>query len=1389
MDRSDPMITRLLKLICCVGLGMLMGNVVFAQFQPNPLIKHYSIRDGLSQGVVNSIVEDADNMIWIATEDGLNRFDGYNFKVFKQERGESMVNSDDFIQSLYRDSNDTLWISSRSGLLKFDPSNDTFRRFSYDGKSALNDVSFITEGAGKNLWIAWYAEGLASFNKGTRNFTPYLASTSSLSSSHTVVLHEDRLGFLWIGTQNGGLNVFKVSNGQLGERIEMLSDQEHLPSGNVRTIVEDKFTNVWIGTSKGLTVYLRQQNKFYTFNDTSFEVAGKGIFSLLVDSNDNLWIGTQGSGLYQLDLRQLNTRQPGDFIFTRHTHLADNDISKKTIQCFYEDSNKNLWIGTFGDGLYMISHEKEKFAHVQTPLYNQSAMSLVSYYGICYDQEGNLWLGTDGNGLFVKEQSGKDKQHYTADGKKGSLEDNSIQAALCDSKGRLWFGTYSHGVYRYDKQRGTFVHYAFKGADPNRAGGYDIRALFEDSKHRLWIGTNRGGLCLLDEQSQSYSTPVGLPELLSSGDVRSIVEDKSGHLWLGFYGDGVHRFDPEKGKLEHYFGDQDSRGQLHNRIVYSLALDRQNDLWIGTAGGGLYQYDPSKKTLQNYTEKDGLINNTIYAILIDNNNQCWVSTNTGVSRFQPGSGRFTNYQAIDGLQEGQFNPGSGLYNYIAGYMCFGGTQGLNIFHPEQMEDHLSKPVVMITGLQLFNRPVSLGDRVGGKPILNKVISKTDEITLTHDQSVITLEFVGLDYSHTERTRYAYQMEALDEDWNYVGNQRTATYRYLKPGKYVFKVKASNENDRWSDDYASLTVVIKPPFWSTPWAYVLYFVSAALLGMLIYRVSRKQISLRKRLKIEKAQRKHDRRMAMDKLTFFTEISHEFRTPLTLIIGPLEELLSRESLNSPHVRKLRMVHRNAHKLLELINKLLDYRKIESGSVILKVREDDVVSFVGEIFSMFNDLAEKKNIRYTFQAEQEQVLLWFDRERLEMVISNIISNAFKYIGEGNEIAVTVGSHFSDKYPQGRAVIKVRDNGMGIAKKHMGSIFEWFYKGDNSIAMSSGIGLSLARKLVHLHKGEIYVESAEGRGSTFSIKIPLGKAHFNDGEVTYIAAESEESAAPAFINGHDEMGELVDGSSHRRNENVVLIIEDDAEIRGFIKEYVSDTYRVLEAENGTDGLEIAQTQHPDLIISDIMMPGIEGIEVCRQLKQNVRTSHIPVILLTARTSLQHQKEGIETGADAYMTKPFSPEILSLTISNLLKSRSSLMRFYRNLFMETTVPEPGQERNAMDEKFLHSIYDLVRANLTKTDFNINELAEVLNMSRSLVYKKVKMLTGLSPVEYVRSLRMQEAAKLLRTHQYKVFEVVYMVGFSDLKYFRKCFAKEFGVSPSDYIKQVESQNQ
>jgi signal transduction histidine kinase/ligand-binding sensor domain-containing protein/DNA-binding response OmpR family regulator len=1374
-------IMAVLALLCCSVPGV-------PQFAPQNIVKHYSMNDGLSQGVVNSIAEDSQSFIWVATDDGLNRFDAHNFKVFKYQKGATTGISGNFIQAIFKDRDGTLWVSSRSGLQKFDPNFEIFKMYtnglSLPSGPSLNDVSCITEGSSKNLWVAWYANGFGSFDKTTEKFTVYnWSSLPSLSSGQTLSLLEDSHGLLWVGTQDEGLHVFNVKNARVVDKVETLSNPANVPSQNVRCIVEDRKKNVWIGTSGGLVVYVRELNKFINFNFNTV-VKEKTILSLLSDSNENLWIGTQGSGIFRLDLRQFDAHRAENVTFTRLESLDAYDISSRAVQSFYEDSHKNIWAGTHGDGVYMISSEKQKFITFQKLINKGSTITATAFYGMCYDHEGNLWLGSDGNGLYKRSASGNTDSHFRADGRKGSITDNAIQTALCDSRGRLWFGTYAQGIFQFDKSTGIFTRYQYRDQYPKRTGPQDIRVIMEDSKHNIWAGTNRGGLCLVDPSTKTYANPEGFGHILRSGDVRSIAEDTSGNLWLGFYGDGLHKFNDSTRSLTPYFHIPAERNFIDSRIVFSLNFDDSGRLWIGTADNGLSVYDFKKDVLRNFTEEKGLANNTVYAILIDKNTG-WISTNSGLSKIETPSFTITNYTVLDGLQPGQFNPGSGLFNKNKGYMCFGGNQGLNVFYPGLIEDVAQKSKAVITGLQIFNRPVAVRDTVDGKVILEQVINRTNEIFLDYDQSVITFEFIGLNYSYPEKNNYAYKLEGLDNSWNFVGRQRSATYRYLKPGQYEFRVKVVNPGDAWDnddDDYASLDVIISPPFWRTPLAYTLYFITACLLGFIGYRIGKKQLPLRKRLKIEKAQRKHERRMAMEKLTFFTEISHEFRTPLTLIIGPIEEMISKEDSQSANARKLMMVHRNAGKLLNLINKLLDYRKIESGNVILKIRETDIIPFIQETYESFKDLADKKNIRYSFQAEVPSVKVWFDSEKLEMVLTNILSNSFKYIGSGNEIGIFVSVQLSDKYPQGRIVIRIRDNGIGIPKKHLGSVFDWFYKGDNSGLMNSGIGLSLARKLVHLHKGDIYVESIEGKGSTFSVKIPLGKDHFKPDEVTIVADEpSENNAAviPAAIDSD------VDGPVKRAIPSL-LIIEDDEEIRLFLREYFENEYKIFEAANGNDGLDMANTYHPDLIISDIMMPGKDGIEVCRILKNNMRTSHIPIILLTAKTSMMHQKQGIETGADAYITKPFSPEMLAATVNNLLQSRSQLMMFYRNLFVGNDgTSTAGNAPPSPDEVFLKTVFEQLRANLVKPDFNVAELSGMLNMSRSLVYRKIKMLTGLSPTEYIRSLRLQEAAKLLRSHQYKVFEVVYMVGFSDLKYFRQCFAKEFGVSPSEYMKSVQ----
>jgi len=1359
------------------------------QIHPQNLIKKWSVKDGLSQGVVNCITQDNQSLIWLATEDGLNRFDGYSFTIFRYNPEDPASIPDNFIQHLFKDSEGNLWVSSRKGLLLFDPYHEVFTLYKYNFKNsehyAFNDVSHISEGSKGNLWIAWYGSGFASFDKATKTFTPYTPETlPGLRGGKTVSLYEDKFGLLWVGSQDGGINVFQLANGKILKNVENLSGNAVHTTLNIHCFTEDKLGNIWIGTSSGLMIYRRQENQFYLFQDKKFAVAGLNIMSLLVDRDDNLWIGTQGAGLFQLDLRQFNTRPLSDLLFLKIKNLNDIDISKRTIQSIYQDKEENLWIGTFGDGVYFMSSSKQSFIKIQKPIYDNAAVSYVPFYGMCYDHQGALWFGTDGNGILKSDINGTTLHHYTIESTRGALQDNAILSALHDSSGDLWFGTYSHGIFKYLKNSDTFINYHYKKDERTNSGGNDVRVIHEDTNRNIWVGTNRGGLCVLNKEERTYANPRHFKGAFVDGDVRSIAEDIDGNLWIGFYGDGVHLYSPATKQYSRLFNGN-NEPQLKSDIVFTVKADRFGRIWIGTGGGGLCLYNLKDKKFQRFTEKDGLSNNTIYSILIDHRDNVWMTTNSGVSRFDPNTNRFNNYDVSDGLQEGQFNPGSALYNEVGGFMCFGGTYGLNILYPDQINGQSSKTKILLTGLSLFNKPVKVNDSTEGRPILNEVINKTKEIVLAHDQNVITFDFVGLNYSYPEKNKYAYKLDGLDETWNYVGNERTATYRYLKPGEYTFKVKVSNAENPWSSE-ASVKIAITPPFWKTNFAYALYVAAAAALAWLIFTVRRRQFNLNQRLKIAKSQRKHERELVRQKLSFFTEISHEFKTPLTLMIGPLEELLTTESNTTSTGRKLRMVSRNAHKLLNLINKLLDYRKLESGNILLKVKEENLVEFTRDIFIAFKELADHKKIQFQFHADDPDIRLWFDKEKLEMVLNNVISNSFKYIGKGNEISVSVGKENTEKYPQGRAVIEIRDNGIGIPRKHLGNVFDWFHKGENSGTMSAGIGLALAKRLVHLHKGEIFVESTEGVGSIFSIKLPMGREHFKPEEIVFLT--QEESISQDLSEYNEKLIPDVEehDSGNKKGYRSILLIEDDEEIRQFLREYFEKEYKIFEAENGKTGLEIANQHHPDLIVSDVMMPEMDGMDFCKEIKSNVRTSHIPVVLLTAKTSLAHHKEGIQTGADAYITKPFSPEILSLTVHNLLQSRENLKRFYRNLFIQESPQELKKEGNTLDEKFLQTIYDQLKANIDKTDFNINELCDSLHMSRSLVYKKIKMLTGLSPVEYIRSLRMQEAAKLLKTQRYKVFEVVYMVGFTDIKYFRQCFSKEFGSSPSDFIKNAES---
>ncbi|WP_190300258.1 hybrid sensor histidine kinase/response regulator transcription factor [Rufibacter hautae] len=1364
---------KVLQLSILVGMAIPLAS--FLPNQPRNIIRQFGVEEGLSLGIVTSISQDQRGLMWFATEDGLNRFDGYSFKVFKYDPARENSLTGNFIRKVFTDSKGMVWVSSRHGLNRFNAKGEAFVHYSYRpgiiGALAGDDISDIAESRAGNLWVASYRAGVSFYLRGKNQFKAYRKKDlPGLPSDKIISLFEDSQGWLWIGTQDAGVHVYQLKEGAVLGKVSLPAGVG-LAGASVSCIYEDRSGHVWLGASTGLYLYDRNQASLTSFPGKEYFRQSNIVLSVLEDSKGMLWVGLQDGGVYQLDLRQLKKNSLEKAVFTEVQGKDGRPLTQRSVQAIFEDKDQNLWVGTYGDGIKMVARENEKFIkfRLSQDVFGKSAPNEIRYYGICTDVEGNLWLGTDGNGIYKCDKTGRVLNHYASSQAGKGLTDNAILSALKDSRQNLWFGSYAKGLYLYRKETDSFQNFQHDPTKANTLSGNDVRALFEDSKRNLWVGTNGGGLSLLMPGGQGFKNFHTANSGITSNDVRALAEDKAGRLWIGTYGGGLSCYSPGTQTFKKYPYAEGNGRNPSSEVVLALFVDQKQNLWIGTEEDGLFRYSLATNKIQQYREKDGLGNNTVYAIQADVIGNIWVSTNRGLTKIDVQTGKLYNYGLSDGLQSGKFNPGSVLVNRQEGLLGFGGTKGLNLFYPGQIKETVSSPQVLITGLQLFNKP--------GSQQQEQLIQENQTLTLRPDQSVFMIEFGALDYALPAKNNYAYKLEGFDKDWNYVGQQRSATYRYLSPGTYTFQVKASNQENAWDQEYTSLKIVVSPPFWRTYWAYCLYLILIVATAFGVYTFLARQKKLRRKLMLAKAQSRKERRIARERLSFFTEVSHEFRTPLTLMLGPLEDLVNKET-TSEAGKKLQMVYRNAHKLLTLINKLLDYRKAEAGSLVLKVQEEDMVSFVKEIYISFQDMASKKHIQYQLEVPEAPVQVWFDREKLEMVLSNLLSNAFKYLGEGNSITVAL------TLDNASATVEVKDNGRGVPANQQKHIFDWFFQGDPVTPMSSGLGLALAKRLVLLHKGDIYVQSEQGTGATFGFKIPLGVEHLDAASMVSTEETALLPESKPVVSALPDVLSLDSGNHPKKGQRKILIVEDEEDIRKLLKYYLSEQFHILEAANGKEGLELALAHHPNIIISDVKMPVMDGIQLCRELKTNIRTSHIPVVLLTARTAFAHHKEGLDTGADAYLTKPFSPELLQIKIKNLLESQEKLKKFYLNLF-NINSPQPEKEANTVDEQFLKRIYEVLKENLDNSEFNVNDLAAALNMSRSLAYKKIKLLTGASPVEYLRTLRLQESAKLLKTGKYKVFEVACQVGFNDDKYFRQCFTKEFGCTPSEFVKTAD----
>ena len=1362
----NPYLFSLKKLFLLTVLlsGGLLTKTAAQQSAPSSKISfnHLTVENGLSQSSVLSIAQDSIGFMWFGTKDGLNKFNSQTFEVYKHdERNPASLSSSRNINTLLTDKKGNLWIGTQNGLNLYLPESNSFRHF-------VNDPN----------------------------------DQGSISNNIIRHLFQDRQGNIWAGTENG-LNKLLKNNKFQRFYSNPLKDKG-IAHNLVKAIHQDHNNVLWIGTVDGLTSMTPQKGK-YIFNSyfhdagNSASLADNDINTIFEDSQHNIWIGTHNFGMELLD------RKTGNFRHYVAKKGQSNALLSNVIRKIKMDSSGKLWISTL-NGVSIFDVASQKFTNVSHNPDDLSSLNQNSVYDILHDAAGSMWLGTYYGGVNVYHANSTPFRTYKANPGKNGISSNVISAIVEDKAHNLWIGTEAEGLNYYNRMTGLFTSFKSDGESNKSLSSNLVKAVSIDRKGWVWVGTYEGGLDVYMPETRSFKhyKSSTLPNGLNSNRIVCMLHDSRGRLWLGTRSQGIFIYNEQSDNFRVFNGGHESEDLRYARCFYEDARhniwlatnsgtyivpvsggrarrfehpdtkvrfddinfireDSKGIIWLGSYESGLIRYDPVKNNIQNYTVENGLPGNNTLGLLEDKRGFLWVSTSNGLSRF---NGKvFTNYTVGDGLPGNVFNSNS-FFKDARGEMFFGGYNGLVSFFPEQIRRNRLVPKAVFVRLKLFNKQVSIDDET---KLLARNISLTSEINFSYHQNIFTVDFALLNYIKSEKNRYAYKLEGFEKEWNYVSSP-SASFTNLPAGTYTLLVKGSNNDGVWTAKPARLIIHVHPPFWKTWWAYLFYVVCIAGLVFLIFRYLWMQ---------ELLKREHE--IYQMKLDFFTNVSHEIRTPLTLIVGPLESLVN-ETRESPALnRKLLTVKRNAGRLTRLVNELMDFRKAESGNMKLNVAPGNMVSFAQEIYLSFQYLAIKHHINYRFNCTEEAIEAYFDPVQLEKVLFNLLSNAFKFTPDRGTVIVDLIKH------AGSAEIecKVSDNGKGIPEDSRDKIFTNFYqvRDHQSANSGTGIGLSLAEKIAKLHHGSLTLKSAEeaaksGMQTCFSLKLKLGRQHFKKEEFVepYINIEN-----PVLYQASGEMPET--GQDHfelseKTDEAItILIVEDNSEVREFISSSLKQTYHILEAENGREGVDIAMERIPDIIVSDVMMPVMDGLELCRILKTDARTSHIPIILLTARSGNIHEVNGLKTGAEAYLTKPFSINSLHLHIYNMLTLQANMRRKFSQ---QITLQPTNILIESADEEFLGKIMALIENNFGEDEFNVNTLASEVGMSTPVLYKKIKALTGLTVNNFIKSVRLKRAAQLLQQGHHTVYEVAYMVGFNDSKYFSKEFSKQFGKTPSAY---------
>jgi signal transduction histidine kinase/ligand-binding sensor domain-containing protein/DNA-binding response OmpR family regulator len=1344
---------------------------------------------GVSSNSQRCITQDREGFIWIGTADGLNRFDGYSFKVYKKNPNDTTSLKSNIINCLFTDSYGHLWIGTYSGgLSRYDKEKDSF--YNYPGLVNEN-INTIAEDKYHRLWVG-STLGLFMIDLRNNKLTRFLANVNNPLDPATIANNEvDRIVIdnnnLWIAYSAGLLSALSINDMKFNHYSLFHVSGHETADFSVNSLVLDN-ENIWISTwSKGIWIFNKTTGICRPYENEKSQY----INFIFKDNKNRFWYSPEYKGLMLVDGKQQINFKEDDF--------NRNSISSNLLSNIFQDKQGNLWLTSkLGDLNYVV---------LDNPFYNwfknpnsEYELSSNLINTVLEDSKKLIWIGYEEGGIDLLDADNlKPKIHINGDNLT-KLGPGPVLDIFESKHGDIWISKYLDGLKKFDRSAKSFISYQHIDGDEATIAGNDIRHISEDSRGNLWLSIHGGGVDMFNPNTEKvihykHDSNNASASILSDWTFTALC-DKQDNIWVATIA-GVSVISPKNGVIKQYTSSNKEDYNLSADLAFIIFADSKNFVWIGTSDG-LNKLDPQTGVIKKYFTKDGLPGNLIIDILEDKANNIWISTTNGLSRFSPRDGTFKNFSVRDGLATMEFNKFASFKNK-KNEMYFGGRDGLTRFNPDSIKINNFRPPVYITDFKLFNQSVQVKkDNISKGFFIPKQIMFCDEITLDHDQNEITLEFAALNYLNLEKNLYKYKLEGFDDHWSIPGHKREVTYTNLDPGEYTFRVIASNNDGIWNTQGASLKIIVNPPFWKTNWAYAVYFAFIIFLLYVFRKFILHEADIKRKLELEELEIQKLHEMDLLKMQFFANVSHEFRTPLTLIIGPIENLL-RDIKDDFKQVQLKIIHRNANRLLRLINQLMDFRKIEEARLELNPTKNDIVLFIREIVDTFKQDAVQRGINFEFKHTHSSFEIWFDTDKLDKIIYNLLSNAFKFTRDGGSIEISIdlsctanlrgiprqNNKFlsSDKI----FIIRIKDTGIGIPKDFQSKIFDKFYQVKNTLnKQGTGIGLSLTYELIQLHFGEIIVESTPDIGSEFTVILPLW---MEENELPHFANIEEKKK---LIHSGKEQKIIVDEKIEpvELNEELavlkdklpkILIVEDNADMRTFIKNEFKESYNVLEAHDGDIGLQKALEEIPDAIICDVMMPGKDGFEVCSTLKSDERTSHIPIVMLTAKSSEQHTIEGFESGADDYVAKPFSSAVLKARIKNLIESRILLRKkFTTEPFATLTEISPSKT----DEMLFKKAYAIVEKNLNNSNFEVNDFAFEIGMSRTQLYRKINAISGQSVKEFIRIIRLKKAAELLVTRENNISEVAYSVGFNSLSYFTTSFTDYFGMNPSKYVEKL-----